>query len=411
MASSLRLRHLRHLSTTSSTAAATTATSSISVSKAKYKLRAEHDPDKALEIYSSISKGYVSPQSSRYTQDLTVRRLAKSHRFSDIESLLESHKTDPKIKQEPFLSTLIRSYGQAGMFDHALRTFEQMDQLGTPRSTISFNALLNACTQSKLFDKVPVLFTDIPVKFGVLPDKISYGILVKSYCEAGKPEKAIERLREMEKDGVEVGTVTFTTIVSSLYKKGKREDADRLWSEMVRKGCELDVAAYNVKIMHAQGEEPEKVKELIDEMGNLGLKPDTISYNYLMTSYCKKGMMEEAENVYKGLEENGCKPNATTFRTLIFYLCKSGNQEKGYEIFKESVRVHKIPDFNTVKHLVEGLVGKNKMKEAKGLTRTLRKKFPPNLLNAWNKLEERLGLASSCNSLHHEEEDPQEATA
>lgn len=370
--------------------------SSISISQAKSKLRSEYDPDKALEIYSSVSKHYSSPVSSRYAQELTVRRLAKSRRFHDIETLVESHKQDPKITQEPYLSTLIRSYGQAGMFGHAMRTFEQMEQLGTPRTVISFNALLFACNQSKMFDKLPVLFDEIPRKYNFLPDKVSHGILVKSYCEAGFPDKALELLQELENKDVEVTTVTYTTVLNALYKQGKSEQAERLWSEMVTKGCELDVAAYNVRMMNVHGGDPEKVKELIDEMSNVGLKPDTICYNFLMTCYCKNGMMEEAKKVYKGLERNGCKPNAATFRTLLYYLCRSEDYERGYKVFKESVKMHKIPDFNTVKLLVEGLVKKKKMKkEAKGIIRTIKKKFPPNVLRGWQKFEEDLGLVSA----------------
>ncbi|CAN0890688.1 Pentatricopeptide repeat-containing protein At4g36680, mitochondrial [Linum grandiflorum] len=398
MASSLPLRHLRHLST---------AASSISISKAKSKLRSEHDPDKALEIYSSVSGHYSSPVSSRYAQDLAVRRLAKARRFSDIEALIEAHKSDPKIKQEPFLSTLIRSYGLAGMFPNALATYHQMDQFGTRRSSVSFNALLSACNQSRQFDQVPILFSEIPSKYGVKPDKITYGILVKSYCESGNPEKGLEILRDMEEKGVEVTAVTFTTILDSLYKEGKSEDAERLWNRMAKKGCQIDVAAYNVRIMNAHHQEPDKVKELIEEMGTSGLKPDTISYNYLMTCYCKNGMLEEAQNVYKSLEQYGCKPNATTFRSLIYYLCRDQRFEAGYRVFKTSVGHNKIPDFNTLKHLVDGLVKKKQMKAAKGLVRTVKKKFPPNVLNAWRKVEESLSIGYN-NDASGEDDDNEE---
>ena len=319
---------------------------------------------------------------------------------------MESHKSDPKIKQEPFLSSLIRSYGVAGMFDQALKTYQEMDQLGTPRSCISFNALLSACIQSKLYKKVPVLFNEISEKYRVLPDKFSYGMLVKAYCEDGKPEKAIEVLGEMEKKGVEVTTVVYTTVLNCLYSMGKNEEAERFWHAMVKRGCELDAAVYNVKISNAMKQGPERVKELIEDMENSALKPDTISYNYLITSYCMIGMMEDAKKVYERLEGYGCKANAATFRTLIFHLCKNGEYEKGYKLFKESVRVHRIPDFNTLKYLAEGLAEKKKMKEAKGLIRTMKKKFPPNLLNAWKKVEENLGLHST-----EEDKEVKEATA
>lgn len=269
-----------------------------------------------------------------------------------------------------------------------------MDDLGTPRSAVSFNALLSACNQSKMFNKVPQLFEEIPRKYNVSPDKVSYGILVKSYCEAGSPETAVGIFKEMEEKGVEITAVTFTTILGALYKNGKSEEAEKYWNEMVKKGCEIDVAAYNVRIMYAHGGEPESVMALINEMSNAGLKPDAISYNYLMTCYLKNGMMDEAKAVYEGLEGNGCNPNAATFRTLIYYLCRNEDYEKGYKVFKESVKVHKIPDFVTMRNLVEGLVKKKKMKAAKGLIRTIKKKFPPNVVNAWTRVEEELGLSS-----------------
>ena len=68
--------------------------------------------------------------------------------------------------------------------------------------------------------------------------------------------------------------------------------------------------------------------------------------------------------------------------------------------------MHRIPDFNTLKYLAEGLAEKKKMKEAKGLIRTMKKKFPPNLLNAWKKVEENLGLHST-----EEDKEVKEATA
>ncbi|XP_010467671.1 PREDICTED: pentatricopeptide repeat-containing protein At2g18520, mitochondrial [Camelina sativa] len=384
-----------------STAAVTTASSApITISKAKLKLRKIHDPDKALAIYNSVSKNPSSPLSSRYAMELTVQRLAKSQRFSDIEALIESHKNSPKIKTETFLSTLIRSYGRASMFDHAMKTFEEMDQLGTPRSVVSFNALLAACLHSDLFERVPQLFDEIPQRYNsITPDKISYGMLIKSYCDSGSPEKAMEIMRDMEVKDVEVTIIAFTTILGSLYKNGLVDAAESLWNEMVSKGCEFDNTVYNVRLMNAAKESPERVKELMEEMSSVGLKPDTVSYNYLMTAYCVKGMMGEAKKVYEGLEkEHDCVPNAATFRTLVFHLCINGLYDQGLTVFKKSAVVHKIPDFKTCKHLTEGLVKNNRMEDARGVARTVKKKFPPRLVTEWKKLEEKLGLYSKASA-------------
>jgi pentatricopeptide repeat protein len=280
------------------------------------------------------------------------------------------------------------------MFDHAVKTFDQMDELGTPRTALSLNSLLTACNQSRLYDRVPGLFEELSIKYGIRPNRISYGVLVKSYCELGKPELAIERLKEMEEKGIEVTAITYSIILHSLYMKGKTDEAEEIWSEMVKKRA-VDVGAYNVKLMQIQGGDPVNVKNLIQEMVIFGMKPDTISYNYLMTCYFRHEMIKEAKKVYEDLEGFGCKPNAATFRTLVFYLCKFELFEQGYSVFKESVAVNKIPDFSTSQHLVRGLVKKSNVRDAKGLIRTVKKKFPPNLLIAWEKLEEELGIVGA----------------
>ncbi|XP_068640069.1 small ribosomal subunit protein mL103 (rPPR7) [Aristolochia californica] len=362
-----------------------------SVAALKSKLRAEHDPDKALAIFSSVTDS-LPTVSSRFALDLTVKRLAKSRRFSDIENLIESQKKSPKITQEAYLSSLIRAYGNAGMVDNAVKTFEQMDEMGAPRSVVSFNALLSACNRSRRFEKVPKLFNELSEKYRITPNEISYGILIKSLCDSSSPESACSVLEEMREKKVEVTPYTYTSLLDAFYEKGKVQEAEKIWEEMGKKGCSRDATAYNVKVKYASGGKPEAVLKLMDEMIEAGLKPDTISYNYLMTSYSKNHQMEEAVKVYQGLPLHGCSANAATFRVLLFFLCRHKDYDKGLEVFETSVKVDRIPDFGTLKLLVEGLAMNSRSEEAKNVIRVVKKKFPESFLKAWKKLEAKLGL-------------------
>eukprot|EP00268_Persea_americana_P025493 TRINITY_DN2485_c0_g2_i1.p1 TRINITY_DN2485_c0_g2~~TRINITY_DN2485_c0_g2_i1.p1 ORF type:complete len:412 (-),score=78.80 TRINITY_DN2485_c0_g2_i1:2839-4074(-) len=374
---------------------------SISLSSAKSKLRSEFDPDKALAIFSSISKPSSSsstptPISFSYALDLTVKRLFKSRRFADIETLIESQKThNPIISQEPFLSSLILSYGRATMLDHAIRTFADMDLLGTPRSTSSFNALLAACIHPQKLDRVAELFAEFPPKYGISPDKMSYGILIKSQCELGSPETSIETLKEMEEMNVEITTIAYTTIVDALYRKGKIEAAEEIWDKMHAKGCCLDVGAYNVKLRHTHHGKPEEVQKLIMKMGASGVKPDIISYNYLLKCYFANNQTEEAKKVYKDLWELRCLPNAWTFNIMVHYLCENGEFDTALRVCKASIKRNKIPDFRTVRSLLEGLVKNLKMRDAKALIDMVRKRCPERFSTEWSKIEMELGLKGS----------------
>ncbi|KAI3868065.1 hypothetical protein MKX03_035281 [Papaver bracteatum] len=370
-------RHVRLFSTTNTT---TNSSPSISNRVARSELQREFDPDKALSIYLSVS------DHSTRTRDLTIKRLAKSRRFSDIESLIESQKESPKITEEPFLSSLIKSYGRAGMFDHALRTFDQMEELGTPRSVLSFNAILMACKA----DQVPKLFNEVSEKYKISPDKVSYGILVRSYCESGSPKSGLTVLKEMEEKNVEITAVTYTILLDAFYKKECIEEADKIWKEMAEKGL-LDVTAFNVRIMQTHLGPTEDVLSLIDEMRTLGLVPDAVTYNNLLICYCNHGLMEEAKKVYESFAENKCVPNVVTFTNFIYYLCKNGEVDKGFEVFKDSLKRDKLPNFTTMKYLVQGLFEKSKLEEAKQVIDIAKKKCRPNFLNAWKKIERDLG--------------------
>ncbi|PIA35460.1 hypothetical protein AQUCO_03500076v1 [Aquilegia coerulea] len=376
------LRHCRLFTTTTTATISTSTTSPLTQCSIKAKLLSEYEePDRD-----------ISPSGSRYDLDLTVQRLGKSRRFSDIEKLIESHIKDPKITQENYFSTLIRSYGKAGMVVQALTLFNKMEEHGTPRSSVSFNALLSVYNMSKKFDQVPKLFDEIPQKYGFSPDEVSYGILIKSLCELNLHERVFSVLNEMGENNIEITISIYTTILNSLYKKGMIDEAEKVWNGMIKKGCAPDVAAYNVRIMHAHRGKPESVLKLIDEMRTMGLKPDITSYNYLLSCYCKNDMIEDVEKLCQELERNGCVPNSATVRLFIAYLCQNGKFEQAYEVFKEGMKRNGVPSLKTLKALVDGLVNSDREK-AKELITALRERFPDNFYRAWSKVEVELGMS------------------
>ena len=356
-------------------------------------LKDESDAVKSLSLLSSISSSDSPVAAGGFAVELVVRRLAKSRNFTEIEALIESRKKDPMISQEPYIVSIITAYGYAGMIDHAIRTLEEMDKFGAPRTVLSFNALLSACNHTGNHGRVPELFVEISQKHAIVPDKISYGVLIKSLCLSRSYEKVHSVMKEMEEKGVEITPVTYTTLLDTLYRDKRVAEAERLWKEMEGKGCGPDVVTYNVRIMyHALHSTPASVSQLIEEMVSAGLKPDIISYNYLITCYCKNGQHEEAKNVYKSLPEKGCRPNTATFRNFTYLLCKNKDFNAAREVCAEGLEKSKLPDLGPLKLLTEGLVKTSKVEEAKQLMKLVRKKFPEHFLCRWKIIEEKIGL-------------------
>ncbi|XP_078448523.1 uncharacterized protein LOC144717075 [Wolffia australiana] len=380
---------LRHLRLSSSSSSSSPQVSSSAAAAEKILKDEAADASKS----SSVSVSGSAPASDGFAMEFVIKRLARSGNFSEIEKLIESRKKDPAISHEPQAAFLITAYGYAGMIDHAIRTFDELGKLGSPRTVLSFNALLSACNHTRNHGRVPELFEETSRKHGIVPDKISYGILVKSLCMSRSMEKVNAVLKKMEEEGIEITPVTYTSLLDTLYRDKKVSEAERLWKEMERKGSSLDVAAYNVRIMyHAANSKPESVIKLFDEMSVAGLKPDIISYNYLIACYCKNGRHDEAKNLYRSLAEKGCRPNTATYRNFMYLLCKNKDFDAAMEVCVEGIGKSKLPDLGPMRMLVEGLVEGSKLDDAKRLMKLVRKKFSGNFIARWKNIEEKLGL-------------------
>ncbi|CAA2993675.1 Hypothetical predicted protein [Olea europaea subsp. europaea] len=110
---------------------------------------------------------------------------------------------------------------------------------------------------------------------------------------------AIEMLSAMEEKGIGVTLITFATILQGLYKKGRSEESESYWDERVTKK---------------------------------GCVPDFGAYNVRLT-HIHSGKVEGVKRI------------------------------RGYKVFKECVKLHKIPDFNSLKYLAEGLTKNGHTKE------------------------------------------------
>ncbi|KAK8969180.1 Pentatricopeptide repeat-containing protein [Platanthera guangdongensis] len=337
-----------------------------------------HDPNKSLPVTSS------SPASGRFAVQLAALRISN----------VDSGKPNPAASREPFLSTVILSYGSAHMLDRAIATFEDVRRLtAAPPTALSFNAVLSAAIRSRSHNQVPQLFSQLSQKHSISPDKLSYGILIKALCLCGKTDAAFEILKEMETKGIEVTTVTYTTLINSLYKEEKPERADDLWKEMVQKGRNPDLASYNVKIRHhAVKGNLKAVLETVSELISAGLKPERTTYNYLMSCYSRNGRFEDVKRVYEELKSNHCDPNSTTFKVMMKFLCENGDFDAGFDVFKKTMDQNKVPDFLTLKPLVVGLAKSSRIEEAKTVIMVARQRFPANKVGGWKEVEKKLGL-------------------
>ncbi|XP_059298923.1 pentatricopeptide repeat-containing protein At3g13150-like [Lycium ferocissimum] len=325
------------------------------------------------EIQSLVHKFKQSSNNPKFRQHFTnyesfIRQLIRTHQFSAIENVIQHQKIYPDIKNERFVVRFIWLYGKAGMFDHAQKLFDEMPHLKCERTVMSFNALLAAAVNSNKYDNITEIFKELPGKLAIEPDIFSYNTMIKAFCNMGSLDSLVPIMDKMKKSGVDPCVITFNTLLDGFYKNNRFSEAENIWTWMENTEVIPNVRSYNSRLRGlVENNHVLEAEKLFEEMKKKGVKPDTHSHNAMITAYAKDGNLELAKSWYAKLGESGCLPDHVTFSLLIPLARDKDDPDFAYELCKKCIDLRRNVYTFTMQRVIDMLVTKSMIKEAKEL--------------------------------------------
>ncbi|KAB5520566.1 hypothetical protein DKX38_024885 [Salix brachista] len=219
-------------------------------------------------IDSLVLKGTNFKHSS-VSLSAMIHVFVRSRRLSDAQALILRMIRRSGVSRVEVVEALVSSTcGNCGtnnlVFDLLIRTYVQARKLR--EGTEAFRIL-----RSKAY------FVSINACNSLL------GGLVK----IGWVEMAWEVHREIVKSGIELNVYTLNIMVNALCKDGLLEEAFQIMNSMAEKGLKPSLSTYNAR---AEG--------ILIEMLNIGLSPDTTTYNTLLVESCRRDNLSEAEEFF-----------------------------------------------------------------------------------------------------------------
>ncbi|XP_058093640.1 small ribosomal subunit protein mS86 (rPPR1) [Magnolia sinica] len=354
-------------------------------------LKSESDPNRIVDIARAAS---LTPAShlDRIALSITVSKLSKTQSSASataLRSFLDEFTSRPDLQSERSLSHAIVLYGQAGMLDEAIHTFQRLEELGVRcRTAGSLNALLFACQLNKDYGELIRIFREFPKVYNVTPDINTYNTVVKSFCESGKSNSVYAIIDEMDRKRCKPNATTYNTLLSGLYAEEKYGDVGKVLEMMKKNDCFPGISTHNVRIQSlCKAKRTAEAKALFDGIKARGLKPNVVTYYHLIYGFCKEGNLEVAKRLFHEMCEKGCKPDSSCYFTLIYYLCQGGQFDTALQLSKECMEKDWVPCFSTMKLLMNGLVKESKMDEAREIVGKLKEKFPSTAY-MWKEVEE-----------------------
>jgi pentatricopeptide repeat protein len=188
-----------------------------------------------------------------------------------------------------------------------------------------YSALMRVYASCEMYDKACDLYVELQ-RYGLEPDHMMYGCLMKFAVECGRTELS----RELSK---KVPSMDIQNYMSLIRAAGRERDVDRafqIMEKMKSAGVAVDLSAYTcvLDVCVSAGKMP-RAKDLLADMQKLGAL-DTVAYNTMLKGYCSAGDISGAKSMLLEMRAAGVMPNEISYNSLINAAAKSGNFKEAW---------------------------------------------------------------------------------
>ncbi|XVF57033.1 hypothetical protein PTKIN_Ptkin06aG0170400 [Pterospermum kingtungense] len=126
-----------------------------------------------------------------------------------------------------------------------------------------------------------------------------------------------------------------------------------------------------ILILHRKYESMWKTIQQMQKQ-KLSLSCDTLSF--IIEEYGKKGLIDQAVEVFNKSTSLGCKQTVSVYNSLLFALCEGKMFHGAYALIRRMIRKGEVPDKRTYAVLVNGWCSAGKMREAQDFLEEMSKK-------------------------------------
>ncbi|KAK2987344.1 hypothetical protein RJ640_023645 [Escallonia rubra] len=306
--------------------------------------------DSALSLFEKM------PEKNVVSWNTIMTALAQFGRIEEAESLFHKMPKRDVISWTAMVSGLSKN----GRVDEARMLFDRMPE----RNVVSWNAMITGYAQNKRLDDAFDLFERLPKKnlpswntmvtgfiqngdlrrarkmFNDMPQKnvISWTMLIAGYVQDGQDEEALYVFLEMlAANLVKPNQGTFVSALgacSNLAGVSEGKQIHQIISKTLYQDSDFVVCA--LINMYSKCGELVMARKMFDD----GLKSqrDLVFWNGMIAAYAHHGCGRSAIYLFNEMQNMGIKPNDVTYVGLLTACSHAGLVEEGLKYFNKLVR-------------------------------------------------------------------------
>nr|XP_010932857.1 LOW QUALITY PROTEIN: pentatricopeptide repeat-containing protein At3g23020 [Elaeis guineensis] len=255
-------------------------------------------------------------------------------------------------------NSLIQILSGAEMPHKAVSYVRKMQEVGLISDCIPYSMVMTSFAKLGELQLAVDLFNEM-ISFSFHPDIVVYSILINGFAEIGNVQEAMKYVELMKNAGLAVNSVICNSLIKLYTKVGYLQEAKEIFELVKSLEDGPDVYSSNCMIdLYSENEMVEEAEEIFDnlksrgqanefsyskmlylykkigqfskgcriaqEMQNLGLLNDTLSFNNVIGFYASDGRMKEVVKAFQHMLASHVPPNDATFKSLGVILLKHG---------------------------------------------------------------------------------------
>lgn len=300
---------------------------------------AMHDMTGVWKTWSDMKKSHITP--TCVTLGCMVEAIVANGEPGSAYDLIQEIRSEENegksVVNAVIYGTVLKGFAHQKNFSRVWSIYQEMLSVETDFSIVTFNTIIDACSRCEELHRIPTLLKDME-RLMIQPNIITYGAIVKGYCQEGNLDKAYDLLKSMrETTDFKPDEIMFNSLLDGCARRG-------LWDRAI---------------------------SILREMDEVNIRPSNFTLSVLVKvgrrSNCK---LETILTVCRDIARSfGIRFNVHVYTNLVHLCADRKEWARALDVFSEMLRERVRPDARTYTVLLKGLVEAGERRQADGLLR------------------------------------------
>lgn len=232
---------------------------------------------------------------------------------------------------------------------------------GFYHTAFSVDTMLYILGRGRKFEKIWDVLLDVKLKDRSLISPRTVMVVLGRIAKVCSVRQTVESFRKFKKFVPELDVTCFNALLRTLCQEKSMMDARNVYHSMKSK-FRPNLQTFNILL--SGWKSSEEAEGFFDEMREMGVKPDVVSYNCLVDVYCKNREMDKAFKVIGKMRDEDIPADVITYTSIIGGLGLIGQPDKARNILKEMKEYGCYPDVAAYNAAIRNFCIAKRLREA-----------------------------------------------